>query len=615
MATRQAADALATPHDVRWKWLLVTACAVGFVAVFVTSADIFGLGGRPWFGNWDAGFVPTDKPFVVTVVESFAAGASAKAGLRDGDRVDLRAQGLDARVRVLGSPMASRATRLSLRRAEEKLSVSVVGSSAWEGNVLLKLSNPVLGTIADLWLLACALLIAVRRWWLYEARTLVLILVCIASYWTGLVFPSPTFTVVENLASTVVQLAGLVLIVVLSSHFGAPSSWRRRLESFTYAAIALSFLSTVLLAVGLLTLAFDPLPYVYGRFWVNTANAAALAVALCAFAAVATTTRATRPRAAWLLLPLPLAAAGAILTGSFSGLYGGSVFSYGGSLYVNPVVPVVYNLFYALGAAAVTYAVLKRHVFDFGFIISRAIVVAAVSLIVVASFVLLEWVLGSVLTGISHATGLIANAALALLIGVSLRYIHKRVDVLVDSLLFRRRYEDAVALRDYSQEAAYVTRRDVLLDQTIEKIRCHTDASNAKVFLAKNGEYTSERSFGDCSLSSVDENDGAILALKTWHKPIEPHRYESAMQGALAFPLLARGHLLGVLLLGERSSGEIYAPDEVEAVSLFAHGVGSALGALTLNPDGVTTRLLETQENVLDQLRTITKILTDPSKP
>jgi hypothetical protein len=52
--------------------------------------------------------------------------------------------------------------------------------------------------------------------------------------------------------------------------------------------------------------------------------------------------------------------------------------------------------------------------------------------------------------------------------------------------------------------------------------------------------------------------------------------------------MVSRGRLLGVLLLGERVGGEAYAPDEVEALSQFAHGVGSAIDALsTGNTDSI----------------------------
>ena len=136
-------------------------------------------------------------------------------------------------------------------------------------------------------------------------------------------------------------------------------------------------------------------------------------------------------------------------------------------------------------------------------------------------------------------------------------------------------------MRDFSKEAAYVTESSALFDQAIEKIEGHTDARNAALLLDGNGVYTAARSFGDDIALNVSENDGAILALKTWHTPLDPHHYTTVLQGALALPMVARGRLLGVLLLGEREGGEAYAPDEVEALSEFAHGVGSAIDALS----------------------------------
>jgi GAF domain-containing protein len=166
-------------------------------------------------------------------------------------------------------------------------------------------------------------------------------------------------------------------------------------------------------------------------------------------------------------------------------------------------------------------------------------------------------------------------------IGVSLGYIHRGVDKFVDATLFRKRHEDEQALLHFSKEAAYVTKAESLLDQAIGQVARHTDARNAAILLDQRSSYEAVRSFGDGLPLCVDENDGVILALKTWNKPLDPHRYATALQGALALPMVARGRLLGVLFLGERAGGEAYAPDEVEALSAFAHGVGSAIGALS----------------------------------
>ena len=294
------------------------------------------------------------------------------------------------------------------------------------------------------------------------------------------------------------------------------------------------------------------------------------------------------------MLPLPIAFVGrdiAITIASFVNVW-----------FTNTAVITIGLLCMLVGAFTVTYALLKRRVLDFEFVVNQALVVATVSIIVVASFVLLEWILGTALAGVSHATGLIANGALALILGLSLNPIHKRVDGLVDSLLFQKRHQDERALREFSKEAAYVTESDALFDQAIATVQRHTDARSAALLLDGHGAYAAVRSFGDAP-PEIGENDGAILALKAWHKPLDPHRYATGLEGALAFPMLVRGRLLGVLLLGERAGGEAYAPDEVEALAQVAHGVGTAIDGLAVEHRESQARLLATQQQILAELQ------------
>jgi len=161
-----------------------------------------------------------------------------------------------------------------------------------------------------------------------------------------------------------------------------------------------------------------------------------------------------------------------------------------------------------------------------------------------------------------------------------LRYIHQRVDVLVDATLFRKRHEDERALLAFAKEAAYITDSDTLLDRAIADIRAHTDARRAVLYLDGAGTFQPSRSFGEGTAAAIGENDDAVLALKAWHKPIDPHHCRTTLQGALALPMLGRGRLIGLLVLGERAGGEAYAADEVEALSQFASGVGTALDGL-----------------------------------
>ncbi len=558
-------------------WLLVLSAAA-FAITFCAAADKLGLGGRPWYGWWDSNFHPV-RAYVVGIGEPVLGGASARGGLRSDDLVDVRKQNDDARFAVLYQLMATQPVTLLVERGHSTVRLDVTGSALWEGQWTWKLAVMLFVTLANLWFAGCALLIILRRLDRRDARMLALALLAITGFQLN-----PTFFVVPwtwlhlplLLGSQACLCAGMLILIALSSQFGERSTVRTWLEWIARAFVSFFFLNAAAATAGIATLAFDPVPFVDrvspvpGLFGVP----ASLLIVLVAIIAVSSTAAADRPRTAWTLLPLPIAILAYTVLGTFGAfIVGSSWFAIvGESAFVNAT--------WLAGAWIVTYALLKRRVLDFEFVLSRALVVGTVSAIVVAAFVLLEWLLGAVLVGVSHATGLIANGALALFLGLSLNPIHKRVDHFIEASFFHKRHENERALLDFSKEAAYVTDSNALLDQAAEKLALHTDAGNVAILLESDGSFSVARSFGNGAIEPVGENDPAILALKTWRKPIDPHRYGGAMRGALAAPMLARGRLLGVIILGERAGSEAYAPDEIEALSQFAHGAASAYDAL-----------------------------------
>jgi GAF domain len=589
--------------DARWKWLLWGLCLLSFIVVITVASAVFGVGGRPWFGWWDALHSPNGQPYTLVVAGVRPDGASALAGMRTGDRIDLRDLSLGARMGVIFQPLATRPIVLRVSRGSRSLDIRVQPSTGWENAPLWKMPPMFVANVTNVGFFLCGSLIALRRWWNRDARVLALVLIFLtftAVAPINFVSPVPGLNLALFAVASVAWCAAFVLLIGLSARFGARSASRRALEVVAYGATGLIFLFDIATIVGLGTLRVDPLPFAYVVSPLRSILEliALLVVVTTVTVAVAATPAAQRPRAAWLLLPLPVAFASqevALLVGSFATAW----FPFTALVTLGLGCVLV-------GAIAVTYALLKRRVLDFEFVLSRTLVVATVSLIVVASFALLEWILGTVLAGVSHATGLIANGALALILGLSLNPIHRRVDDLVDKLLFRKRHDDERALREFSKEAAFVTESDALLDRTIDTVHRHTDARSAALLLNGSTTYSAVRSFGgdgDGAATRIGENDGAILALKAWHKPIDPHHYGSGVQGALALPMLVRGRLLGVLVMGERAGGEAYAPDEVEALAAVAHGVGTAMDGLASHHASGTAQIAAVQQQILDELR------------
>jgi hypothetical protein len=593
-----SAQVLNSRRDSRRKLLLLWLCALAaiFIAAFVVG--IVGIGGRPWQGWFEWTGSQTAQPFVLEVLPE-TGGAGYRAGIRRGDLVDLREQPLETRLWLSAEPSTTQPFSLLIHRGSRAMTVRVVGTTLWEHSFSIKVAQIVPVIVAAIWFVGCAFLIALRSARLPEGRALAVILLCEAVELIQFSVPNAFATAILNtITQSLLSVVSSFLMVMLASRFGAQSLWRKLVVTVAYALIAFSALVTVAGYYGLLTLRLDPAAYGVITMgvpaFISTLGIVTdLSILAAVLAAVLSAGRQQRARAAWLLLPLPLAwAAG----GGIAALEGLS------NTWLAYMSFNVLGYFLTLLAAlAVTYALLKRHVLDFGFVLSRTVVVGIVSLIVVAAFVLLEWVLGPAVAGASHATGIIASALLALALGLSLRYIHRRVDAFVDAVLFRKRHEDERALIDFSHEAALVTERDALLDQAIGKIERHTNASNANLLLNSSGRYAPARAYGDAmQTNNVDENDGLILALRAWHKPLDPHHYQTALHGVIALPMFSRGRLLGVLLLGERLSGEAYAPDEVDALSQFAHGVGSALDALSLNDRDSVARLQESMSVFID---------------
>ena len=108
-------------------------------------------------------------------------------------------------------------------------------------------------------------------------------------------------------------------------------------------------------------------------------------------------------------------------------------------------------------------------------------------------------------------------------------------------------------------------------------------------------------------IESLDLNDAAVLAMRTWHEPVELAHYRTSLVGEYAFPLEVHGDLSGVLVCGPKRNEEAYAPDEIDALKELSHGVGLALW--TLDPAGNRNGELA---NIYGELRAIRGMLSSP---
>lgn len=577
-----------------WRRLLVGLGVFGFIqlgviiwwSLNVNGADP-GIGSAataPFFVTGTA----TQTPFVDRIVVTPGT-TSYRAGLRTGDLVDLRPLSGGERYRWF----------TGWRPVGQRIDLPVVRGNGVQRVALTAQLIPLnwdvwVSYLGIAWMFAFAIVIALRRSDRVEGRILALMLIVwnigndfFPISWTT---PWAAADAIVAVFGAALYYSGFVLFATYALTFARPPSLLRRVLAWlSYASVAVNILYAAAYALGVWTLTADPTHgWYFGTLLQIVMAFPWLFPLLCTGVTIAQTRGAQRARLAWAGVQLGLVYALSVITSVAVAINPG--FDSRFILYLSNISTIVAPL-------GLTYSLLSRRVLDITFVLNRAIVFSAVSIVVVGIFVLVEWALSEWLGSASHTTNLAISAALALVLGLSVRAIHLYVDRALDTIFFRKRHEDERAIRGFAREAAYITDLRTLVARAKETLEVRAGATFAELALDD----------GTGHFGSVSENDPAIVALRTWHKIVDLHTMQTALHGEFAYPVIARGRLLGALVLGPKRTGESYAPDESDAIAQLAHGVGGALDILTLKAgvslETLSEQLRDLRDTIVGELR------------
>ncbi|HLX26451.1 MAG TPA: PDZ domain-containing protein [Candidatus Cybelea sp.] len=504
----------------------------------------------------------TNRPFADQHVTSVAPDSpAARAGILAGDTVSFGSTPLERAEAQYVQP----GTRVSVSINGTRTAALVAPGTSFQKILIIPL-------IIRLAFLAIAALLAWRRPDDPSARALILFLLCFGLL-IGLdntLMPTPLLSVVVlQMGSTILLLLGTGAAATFAANFPsgvarpAPRIMARIAQSFVAAAIALAILGTWFSRLpSFLGIAFDAVAWLF-----VAAVGLMLAILVVAYVQGAPSERERR-RWVFLMLGVALFAVlidvGVQLTAGYSALVDNA------SLLFIGIIPF-----------GLAYVILRHRVIDVGFVINRAIIYGAVSLIIVGTFTVVE-TLASNFIEQRRAGGIALQLAVGLTLGFSIRYIHARVECVVDALLFRQRHLDEAAIADFTNDAHYITDPAVLLERCIDIAIRHGHATEAGIWPR---DYP-----------NVGENDPALVAMRARRVVPDLHATRSTLPGAMAFPMIVRGELIGALVCGNKERAEAYAPDEKEALRGMASAVGHALDALRIRELEERVRLLESAQ-------------------
>ena len=569
-----------------WRAIALAVAALAGALVVLVFVSKTALG---WSG--DAGLVlaPADRGNAVAVASVTPGGPAAAAGVRAGDRIDLQAMAFDDRVFLVAAPLANRAIAVSLERGGSVRRVTIVPGRAHFD------AYSVLAYVILLWMVAFAALIGARRPAMREARLLSLAL----SVWVAadvLQYLSAPSAALDDIVSGLSMggvggAVAIALLVRFAELFGRPLGLARRLlDVVAYAgAIALA-LYGIIGSIALAWLPVDAVPFFLGTGAAALIAGVELLGVLAGVAAVAGSRGADRQRAAWAVA-------------SFGILFGVSIVqivleTLVASADVQIATQACVNVVSVLAPVGLTYSVLSRRLLDIGFALNRAAVFSAVSIIVVGAFMGIEWALGNWLQNVTPFASTLVGLGLAIVLGFSIKFVHQRVDHAIDHVFFHKRHAQEKALLRFAGDAPFMTSSDALLRRTVDELAEHSSVGDVTIFRHDGVRtYVAASASGDAP-APVDENDAAMVAMRASKAPADLHRYRTALRGEFAFPMSARGELIGVLVCGTKRDGDPYAPDETATIATLAQSVGTTLDALAAREGGPSAAMHALQVEV-----------------
>jgi len=227
------------------------------------------------------------------------------------------------------------------------------------------------------------------------------------------------------------------------------------------------------------------------------------------------------------------------------------------------------------------YATLRHRLFDLGFARNRVLVVTIISSFLLVVFSITEWGVDKLLHFEGREKNVIFDAAVALAVILSFHRIQHWVSHQVDHFFFHHWHEAAQKLKHFQRNAPFITDIGVLQNRFIGTIETYAQARGAAIYtLDPSQAYRLQAATLSGGPTLLDANDETVVELRQSHAVLSLCERGDLPGVELALPMVVRGRLEGMVLIGKKADERQYRPDEIALLETAAHQLGMDLAGL-----------------------------------
>jgi signal transduction histidine kinase len=249
------------------------------------------------------------------------------------------------------------------------------------------------------------------------------------------------------------------------------------------------------------------------------------------------------------------------------------------SLFV-PIIPL-YTLSF-LGMT--TIAIVRQRLMDIRMLVGRTASFAILILLFAAAYATTLFVIGNSLARVNLPIEQLGIFTIITIIAsISFHPIQRNIERITDRLFYKNRYDSDMVLLSLSKIMAFTLRLDDLTHQILKELIKEVKITKAAFILLEEDRIVDVRSEGYHSPPSFDEID--IKLIKDTRnmvifEELEEGKLKDVMRMygiSVAAHLRTEGKQVGLLILGQKSSGDIYADQDITLLDILTPEVAVAI--------------------------------------
>jgi hypothetical protein len=255
------------------------------------------------------------------------------------------------------------------------------------------------------------------------------------------------------------------------------------------------------------------------------------------------------------------------------------------AIHIPPVAQVWWGgLTPAIYPLAIGYAILRYQLMDIRVVVRKGLVYSLLTAALTALFLLISLISGYVVQSSSGAPSLVPMLVAALTVALLFQPARARIQNLVDRAFFRRDREVRQTLTDFSQGLSRLREAGEVAHLVVGTVQDTLGAAEARLWLQREAGYVLVEPPGR-SEPPLPADSPLVRELASAHASLSPAEARSPAAGAelerrraaLAVPLCLGEKLLGILMLGEKQSGERYGQEDLDLLGMLSQSAALAL--------------------------------------